>query len=278
MRQLPKMLTDHPQLGRDITHDGNRMAVSKMGARHTWPLPNLQRTGEVPDCSNRLFHKMDRSPTSSENNVRKASFLHDLNIKHNFSSVEHPQSNGLAEAANKVILQALKKKVTLAKGQWAKLIPEILWGYNTTPQSSTKETPFRLMFGSDAMIPVKISQGSVRTTYLDEDTNDQTREAELDLLEEVREESRIRHEAMQQLTRRKYNTRVRPRTLQQGDLVLRRLEDVRKPPGEGKLAANWEGPFRIIQVHGRGAYSLQTLEGDNLPNTWNITSLRLYHT
>ncbi|XP_025640747.1 uncharacterized protein [Arachis hypogaea] len=226
------------------------------------------------------FHiwRLDILGPSQSPKDRIASFLHDLNIKHHFFSVEHPQYNGLAKAANKVILQALKKKVTLAKGQWAELIPEILWGYNTTLQSSTKETPFRLMFGSDAMIPVEISQGSVRTTYLDEDTNDQTREAELDLLEEVREESRIRHEAMQQLTRRKYNTRVRPRTLQQGDLVLRRLEDVQKSPGEGKLAANWEGPFRVIQVHGRGAYSLQTLEGDNLPNTWNITSLRLYHT
>ncbi|XP_072054933.1 uncharacterized protein [Arachis hypogaea] len=154
---------------------------------------------------------------------------------------------------------------------------EILWGYNTTLKSSTKETPFRLMFGSDAMIPIKISQGSIRTSYLDEDTNNQIREAELDTLDEMREESKIRHEAMQLMTQRKYNTRVKPRILQQGDLILRRLEDVRKPPGEGKLAANWEGAFQVIRVHGRSAYSLQTLEGDDLPNTWNTTSLRLYH-
>ncbi|XP_072094212.1 uncharacterized protein [Arachis hypogaea] len=59
-------------------------------------------------------------------------FLQNLKIRQHFSSVEHPQSNGLAEAANKVILHALRKKLDEAKGLWAELIPEILWSYNTT--------------------------------------------------------------------------------------------------------------------------------------------------
>ncbi|XP_072059698.1 uncharacterized protein [Arachis hypogaea] len=50
-------------------------------------------------------------------------FLQNLKIRQHFSSVEHPQSNGLAEAANKVILQALKKKLDSSKGLWAELIP-----------------------------------------------------------------------------------------------------------------------------------------------------------
>ncbi|XP_016207175.1 uncharacterized protein LOC107647621 [Arachis ipaensis] len=69
-------------------------------------------------------------------------FLQNLKIKQHFSSVENPQSNGLAEAANKVILQVLKKKLDNAKGLWAELIPEVLWAYNTTVHSTTKETPF----------------------------------------------------------------------------------------------------------------------------------------
>ncbi|XP_072087333.1 uncharacterized protein [Arachis hypogaea] len=140
------------------------------------------------------------------------------------------------------------------------------------------ETPFKLAFGSDAMIPVEISQGSIRINYFNDVVNNETRQAELDIIEEVRDEEKIRNEAIQQMIRNKYNKRVRPRTLQQGDLVLRRLEDVRKPPGQGKLAANWEGPFRIAKVYGRGSYSLQSLEGADLPNTWNISSLRLYYT
>ncbi|XP_072057740.1 uncharacterized protein [Arachis hypogaea] len=100
---------------------------------------------------------------------------------------EHPQSNGLAEAANKVLLQA--------KGLWAELILEILWGYNTTMHSTTKETPFHLVYGSEAMIPTEISQDSLRTQA---DHHDQARRAELDLIEEVRNTASVRHRAIQQ--------------------------------------------------------------------------------
>ncbi|XP_025684690.1 uncharacterized protein [Arachis hypogaea] len=61
-----------------------------------------------------------------------ATFLKNFNIKHHFSSVEHPQTNGQVESANRIILQGLKKKLGEAKGEWADLIPEILWGYNTS--------------------------------------------------------------------------------------------------------------------------------------------------
>ncbi|XP_072071786.1 uncharacterized protein [Arachis hypogaea] len=90
-------------------------------------------------------------------------FLQNLKINQHFSSVEHPQSNGLAEAANKVLLHALRKKLDEAKGLWAELVPEVLWSYNTTVHTSTKETPFRLVYGSEAMISLEISQQSLRT-------------------------------------------------------------------------------------------------------------------
>nr|KYP60953.1 Transposon Ty3-I Gag-Pol polyprotein [Cajanus cajan] len=74
-------------------------------------------------------------------------FLHELGIKHLPTSVEHPQTNGQAEAANKVILRELKKRLGNAKGQWADELPSILWAYHCTPQSTTQETPYRLTFG-----------------------------------------------------------------------------------------------------------------------------------
>nr|KYP40265.1 Pol polyprotein [Cajanus cajan] len=89
-------------------------------------------------------------------------FLQDLGIKHRFTSVEHPQANGQAEAANKVILSELKKRLGTAKGAWADELPEVLWAYRWTPQSTTQETPFRLTYGADAMIPVEVGEPSFR--------------------------------------------------------------------------------------------------------------------
>ncbi|XP_015945413.1 uncharacterized protein LOC107470527 [Arachis duranensis] len=205
------------------------------------------------------------------------SFLQDLKIKQHFSSVEHPQTNGLAEAANKVILHALRKKLDEAKGLWAELIPEIIWGYNTVVHSTTKETPFRLVYGSDAMIPVEISQSSLRIEFADQTTKDTARRTELDLAEEVRSLTAVKHLAMQQHIARRYNKRLQPRSFQVHDLVLRKTEQARKPLAHGKLSANWEGPYRVTEVIGNGAYRLQTLEGKDLPNTCNVSSLKLYN-
>jgi len=49
-----------------------------------------------------------------------------------------------------------------AKGTWDDEVPRILWAYHTTPQSTTKETPFSLVYGTDAMIPVEIQESSPR--------------------------------------------------------------------------------------------------------------------
>ncbi|XP_072064426.1 uncharacterized protein [Arachis hypogaea] len=201
-------------------------------------------------------------------------FLQNLKIKQHFSSVEHPQSNGLAEAANKVVLQALRKKLDDAKGLWAELVPEVLWAYNTTAHSTTKETPFRLVYGSEAMIPMEISQDSLRTLT---EHHDEARQAELDLIEEIREISAIRHRALQQQLSRRHSRKVQPRTFSTGDLVLRKTEQARRPSFHGKLAAAWDGPYRVCEVLGRGAYKLEQLDGTTIPNTWNINSLKQYY-
>nr|KYP51604.1 hypothetical protein KK1_026488 [Cajanus cajan] len=59
-----------------------------------------------------------------------------------------------------VILTELKKRLGSAKGAWAEELPEVLWAYRCTPQSTTKETPFRLAYGADAMIPVEVGEPS----------------------------------------------------------------------------------------------------------------------
>nr|KYP71446.1 Pol polyprotein [Cajanus cajan] len=51
-------------------------------------------------------------------------------------------SNGQAEAANKVILTELKKRLGDSKGAWVEELLEVLWAYRCTPQSATRETPF----------------------------------------------------------------------------------------------------------------------------------------
>nr|KYP52793.1 Pol polyprotein [Cajanus cajan] len=94
-------------------------------------------------------------------------FLHELEIKHLPTSVEHPQTNGQAEAANKVILRELKKRLGSAKGQWVDELPSILWVYHCTPQSTMQEMSYRLTYGADAMISVEVGETSHRRHVFD---------------------------------------------------------------------------------------------------------------
>ena len=61
-----------------------------------------------------------------------AKFYIGLGIKHITSSVEHPQTNGQAEATNKVILVELRKRLDTAKGRWPEELIEVLWAYRCT--------------------------------------------------------------------------------------------------------------------------------------------------
>nr|KYP73029.1 Transposon Ty3-I Gag-Pol polyprotein [Cajanus cajan] len=204
-------------------------------------------------------------------------FIQDLGIKHRFTSVEHPQANGQAEAANKVILGELKKRLGDAKGAWAEELLEVLWAYRCTPQSTTKETPFRLTYGTDAMIPVEVGEPSFRRQYFDENTNDISLRAEVDMVDEVRVRTEIIAEACKQRMARRFNSNLIKRSFKEGDLVWRVQGSARRNSKEGKLAANWDGPFRVRHSLENGAYKLEELSGKVIPRTWNASHLKTYY-
>ncbi|XP_017419350.1 uncharacterized protein LOC108329586 [Vigna angularis] len=203
-------------------------------------------------------------------------FLNSLGIKHVSSSVEHPQTNGQAEVANKAILTELKKRLGEAKGLWVEELPEVLWAYRCTPHGSTGDTPFNLTYGTNAMLPVEVGEPSLRRHITDMTLNDKQIRVNLDILPERREVATIRAEAQKRMLSRRYNTKVKPRAFKSGDLVWRKRGEARKNRAHGKLAANWEGPFRIAEDMTNGAYRLQLLDGQPIPNTWNATHLKYY--
>jgi hypothetical protein len=202
-------------------------------------------------------------------------FLAALGITQHFTSVEHPQTNGQAEAANRVILRGLKRRLGEAKGQWVEELHNVLWSYRTTPHSTTGETPFRLTYGTEAVIPVEIGEPTRRTEVPnDQDLNNDLIQEELDLVKELRETAAIREASLKQKIAARHDKRVVKREFDVGSLVLRRnLKD----SSEGKLAPNWEGPYRVRAKTGTGAYFLETLHGEEIPRPWNAEKLKQYY-
>ena len=132
-----------------------------------------------------------------------------------------------------------------------------------------------MAFGSEAVVPVEVELLNHRTTNFDEQQNQEELRTDLDLLEEKRDKASQRIAVYQQRMARYYNSTVKAKTFQPGDLVLRKVD----PTGQriGKLGPNWEGPYQVVAQSRPGAYRLTTLKGRGIPNSWNAEHLKPYY-
>ena len=206
------------------------------------------------------------------------SYCEEMGTKICFASVAHPRSNGQAERANAEVLRGLKTKsfdrLEACGKNWVDEVPLVLWSIRTTPSKATGETPFSLVYGAEAVLPTELKYGSPRVRAYDEATQGERRVDDVNFLEEVRCRAAMRAARYQQGLRRYHSRHVRPRKLEEGDLVLRRIQS---RGGMHKLSPKWEGPFRVTHVSRPGAVRLETEEGMPVANSWNIEHLQKYH-
>ncbi len=151
-------------------------------------------------------------------------WLADQGISSYFAAVGHPQSNGQVEAFNKIIGVGIKKKLDRAKGLWAGELPNVLWSIRTTAKNSTGQSPFMLVYGAEAVLPIEMYEPTLRVMLYDENANWERMKATLDILPEIRGNALLRQQIYKLRMTRAYNQRVNHRPLQVGDLVLRKME------------------------------------------------------
>nr|CAN62989.1 hypothetical protein VITISV_023577 [Vitis vinifera] len=204
-------------------------------------------------------------------------FCSELNIRNSYSTPRYPQSNGQAEATNKTLITALKKRLEQAKGKWVEELPGVLWAYRTTPGRPTGNTPFALAYGMDAVIPTEIGLPTIRTDAAKQSDANMELGRNLDWTDEVRESAAIRMADYQQRASAHYNRKVRPRAFKNGTLVLRNFFENTTEVGAGKFQANWEGPYIVSKASNNGAYHLQKLDGTPLLRPWNVSNLKQYY-
>ena len=125
----------------------------------------------------------------------------------------------------------------------------------------TGETPFRLTYESEAVIPAKVGLTSYRVDNHDERRNDEAIRLQLDLVDEVRATAEQRLARYQDHMVKHYNSWVRHRDFKVGDLILRKVMGAARDPTQGKLGPNWEGPYRITSWQRKGTYHLETIDG-----------------
>ena len=78
------------------------------------------------------------------------------------------------------------------KGAWPEKLPNVLWAYRITARTPTGETPFRLTYGTEAVIPVEVGVTNTRRAAFSEEGNDEKLRLNLDCLDEVRNKASSR--------------------------------------------------------------------------------------
>jgi hypothetical protein len=135
----------------------------------------------------------------------------------------------------------------------------------------TSFTPFRLLYGSEAMTPQEIKHRSPQTSAsvvldIDEPTSkdliDGDRVFALQALNKYQAQTKVWRDHA-----------VVPREFNEGDLVLVRTTQTES---RGKLEPKWEGPFIIKSKASPSAYRLTTPSGEDLDHSWNIDNLRKF--
>ncbi|XP_071728499.1 uncharacterized protein [Rutidosis leptorrhynchoides] len=127
-----------------------------------------------------------------------------------------------------------------------------------THKNNTGETPFSLVYGSEAVIPAEITVPTERILSYIEGENDERLRTNPNYAEEHREMAAIHKATNKQRITKYYDKRVRARTYKVEDLVWSDNQASRAQ-NTWKLGPNWEGPYKVIGISNTRAYKLAEL-------------------
>ena len=136
------------------------------------------------------------------------------------------------------------------------------------------ETPFKMAFGTEAVIPMEVGVSSLKRVSYDEQCNDEGLKLAFDFLPEVIDDTAQRMALYQERMTMYYNQRVKLKHFNPGDMVLRKVSQATKDPNERKLGPNQKGPYRVVRYSRRGSYYLEDTNGKPLPRPWNAEHLK----
>ncbi|XP_049348561.1 uncharacterized protein LOC125813120 [Solanum verrucosum] len=131
---------------------------------------------------------------------------------------------------------------------WHEMLPYVLLGYRTTIITPIGATPYLLV-----------------RKWIDQ----------LTLIDEKRMIAVCHGQLYQQRMIRTLNKKMRSRTFEEGQLVLKRIFPYQNEY-KGKFASNWQGPYMVRKVLSGGALILSEMDGQEWPKPINSNAVKRY--
>ncbi|MCP4540921.1 MAG: DDE-type integrase/transposase/recombinase, partial [Chloroflexi bacterium] len=181
-----------------------------------------------------------------------------------------PQTDGLVERFNKTLATILSMYVSSNQRDWDVFVPYALFSYRTSVQSSSKETPFYLVYSRDARLPIDIAFEKERSPYRVDCPYDEMLPV---WLTESRRLARSQIEHAQNQNRKFHDRKLAPLQLKEGDLVY--AYTPRTTVGHSrKLTHHWFGPYKVVALRGNLAFLMDPKIPAKAPTWVNLGRLK----
>jgi hypothetical protein len=222
------------------------------------PLKNMTHKAVTEFITENIIHKFGIPQTltthqgTSFTSGQVHEFVDSYKIKLLNSSTYYAQANGQAESSNKTLIKLIKKKIEENLRRWNEVLSEALWAHRISRHGATKVTPFEIVYGQEAILPVEVNLDAYRLAKQNDldvviyhnlmiDNIDEITNKRMGALKEIeKDKTRVA---------RAYNKKVRPKSFQVGELVWKTILPLgTKDIQFGKWSPSWEGPYKIIKV------------------------------
>lgn len=168
----------------------------------------------------------------------------------------HPRSDGMVERLNRTIKDMLSKYISLHQNDWDKFIDGISMAYNSTVHETTGISPFRMLYGSEMVMPVNLFCDQDNSVISDQiNYHKYVRELKHEL-EQCHEVAREETKKNSQNQKRCYDLNVKNIKYCVGDTVCR-FQPQQILGTKLKLARNWSGPWIVTKKLSDVLYRIQ---------------------
>ena len=191
-------------------------------------------------------------------------------IKYTPVATGQPQGNGMVERENRTILDVMSIICNGIGKTWANYVGEVEYALNTRINSTTKHSPYELVYGRRPPGPV----------YIDMLRNWEQETEAKESLEALRKRIYLLQQAAYEnqkeaadTQRKNHDSHAQEHRFKVGDKVVLKREDRNEQGVVGKLNWNWRGPYRIAEVVGPVTYRLEKEDGSKIPGTAHSQNL-----
>src|SRR5438105_2914640 len=193
-------------------------------------------------------------------------FAESYGIKMLNSSPFYAQANGQAKSSNKILIKLIKKKIEEHPRRWHEALSEALWAHIISRHGATNVTPYELVYGQEAVLPVEVNLAALRFAKQNSLSAEEYQSSMMDNIDEVADKCMM---ALKDIEKEKlrvaraYNKKFKLKNFQVGDLVWKVILSIGSRDQKfSKWSPSWEGPLRIARIVPGNSYLMESMEGN----------------